>query len=104
MGQIKEISIKNRTYYFFNDTINIEEFDTELLKIDKKWYKDIDIYYIVYIAINLVILKIIFNADDNLSLNKSLKLHLFTIIVRCIFEEDSKFYLQLYLDECLYKL
>ena len=51
MGQIKEISIKNRTYYFFNDTINIEEFDTELLKIDKKWYKDIDIYYIVYITI-----------------------------------------------------
>ena len=51
MGQIKEISIKNRTYYFFNDTINIEEFDTELLKIDKKWYKDIDIYYIAYIAI-----------------------------------------------------
>ena len=49
-------------------------------------------------------MKLKFNADDNLTLNKPLKLHLFTIIVRCIFEEDSKFYPQLYLDYCLYEL
>ena len=49
-------------------------------------------------------MKIKFNADDNLPLNKPLKLHLLTIIVRCIFEEDGKFYLQLYLDDCLYEL
>ena len=42
-------------------------------------------------------MKIKFNTDDNLPLNKPLKLHLLTIIVRCIFEEDGKFYPQLYL-------
>ena len=41
-------------------------------------------------------MKIKFNADDNLPLNKLLKLHLLTIIVRCVFEEDGKFYLQPY--------
>ena len=49
-------------------------------------------------------MKIKFNRDDNLPLNELLKLDLLTIIVSCIFEEDSKFYLQLYLDECLYEL
>ena len=49
-------------------------------------------------------MKIKFNIDDNLPSNKALKLHLLTIIIRCIFEEDSKFYPQLYLDECLYEL
>ena len=49
-------------------------------------------------------MKIKFNTDDNLSLTKPLKLHLLTIIVRCIFEEDGKFYLQLYLDRCLYEV
>ena len=46
MGNIKEINIKNWTYYFFNDMINIENFDLNLLKIDKKSYKNIGIYYI----------------------------------------------------------
>ena len=46
MGEVKEINIKNRTYYFFNDIIKTEEFDSNLLKIDKKSYKDIDPYYI----------------------------------------------------------
>ena len=49
-------------------------------------------------------MKIRFNTDDNLQLNKLLKLHLLTINVRFIFEEDSKFYPQLYLDECLFEL
>ena len=49
-------------------------------------------------------MKIKFNTDDNLPLNKPLKLHLLTIIVRCIFEEDGKFYPQLYLDNCLYEV
>ena len=51
MEKIKKIDIKNRTYYFYNDIINIEEFNSKLLKIGKKSYKDIDIYYIGYIAI-----------------------------------------------------
>ena len=40
MRNIKEINIKNQTYYFFNDMINIEVFDSSLLKIDKKSYKN----------------------------------------------------------------
>ena len=59
MGKVKKIDIKNRTYYFYNDIINIGEFDSNLLQKDKKSYKDIDIYYIGYIAIKkLVIVKI----------------------------------------------
>ena len=49
-------------------------------------------------------MKIKFNTDDNLSLNKPLKIHLLTILVRSIFEEDGKFYAQLYLDDCFYEL
>ena len=51
MGQVKEINIKNQTYYFFDDMINIKNFHLKLLKIDKKSNKDIDIYYIGYITI-----------------------------------------------------
>ena len=54
MGNIKQINIKNRTYHFLNDIINIEEFDSNLLKIDKKSYKDIDIYNIGYITIKKI--------------------------------------------------
>ena len=51
MGNIKEINIKNWTYYFFDDIINITNFDPNLLKIDKRLYKNIDIYYIGYITL-----------------------------------------------------
>ena len=46
----KEINIKNRTYCSFDDVINIKDFDPRLLKIDKKSYKNIGIYYIGYIT------------------------------------------------------
>ena len=176
MGKVKQIEIKNRTYYFYNDMINLKNFESNLLKIDKKHYKGIDIYYIGYITIKKIgdceniysvnplyliigkvdghikennrnkylvfdstdenkkifkkyrelwdgikneietinggkkaeyskdFMKIKFNTDDNLPLNKPLKLHLLTIIVRCIFQEDGKFYPQLYLDNCLYEV
>ena len=176
MGKIKQIEIKNRTYYFYNDIINLKNFESNLLKIDKKHYKGIDIYYIGYITIKKIgdceniysvnplyliigkvdghieenngnkylvfgstdenkevlkkytepwdwikneietingskkgeygkdFMKIKFNTDDNLPLNKPLKLHLLTIIVRWIFEEDGKFYPQFYLDDCLYEV
>ena len=48
MGNIKEINIKNRTYYFFDDIINIKDFDLSLLNTDKKSYKNIGIYHIYY--------------------------------------------------------
>ena len=50
METIKEISIKYRTYYFYDDMINIKNFGSNLLKIDKRLYKNIDIYYIGYIT------------------------------------------------------
>ena len=59
MGTVKQINIKNRTYYFYNDIIDLENFDSSLLKLDKKIYKDIGIYNIGYITIKkLVIVKI----------------------------------------------
>ena len=51
MGQIKKINIKNWGYYFCDDMINIKNFHSNLLKIDKKSHEDIDIYYISYIMI-----------------------------------------------------
>ena len=54
MGETKQINIKNRTYYFYNDQIDLKDFDAKLLKIDKKDYKDIDIYYLGYVTIKKV--------------------------------------------------
>ena len=51
MGGIKQLNIKNETYYFYDDMIDIRNFHSNLLKIDKKPYKDVDIYYIGYITI-----------------------------------------------------
>ena len=176
MGEVKQIEIKNRTYYFYNDIINIKNFESNLLKIDKKSYKNIDIYYIGYITIKKIddceniysvnplyllvnhasgyieekngnkylifdsfdknkgvlkkyadvwdgiknkikainggkendygkdYMKIKFNSDNDLPLNKLLKFHAMTIIIRSVFEEDGKFYLQLFLDDTLYEL
>ena len=58
MGTIKEINIKIRAYYFYNDIIDIKTFDSKSLKLDKKSYKDY--------------MKIKFSSDDNLPLNKPL--------------------------------
>ena len=49
-------------------------------------------------------MKIKFESNDNLPLNKPLSLHILTIIVRSGFENEGKFYPQVYLDECLYEL
>ena len=51
MGEVKQIEIKNRTYYFYNDMINIKGFVRNLLKMDKKSYKNIGIYNTGYITI-----------------------------------------------------
>ena len=55
MGTVKQINIKNRTYYFYNDIIDIENFDSSLSKLDKKSYKDISIYNIGYITIKKIV-------------------------------------------------
>ena len=54
MGEVKQINIKNRTYYFYNDQINLKDFDAKLLKIDKKDYNEIDIYYISYVTVKKI--------------------------------------------------
>ena len=162
MGSVKEINIKNGIYYFFDDMINIKHFESNLLKTDKKSYKNIDIYYIGYITVKdseyvkidsvnplyfiinevdgqfeeingnkdltLVstgknkevltkytelldgiknsiekitkksgeygkdFMKIKFDSNDSLPLNKTLKLHNMTIMLQFVYEEDGKYY------------
>ena len=176
MWEVRQINIENRTYYFYNNIIYLRDFRWNLLKIDRKLYKNIDIYYIGYILIkkiddyesiyslnplNLLIdhasgyieekngnkylifdsvdenkevlkkyadtwdgiknkikaingdkendygkdyMKIKFNSDDDLPLNKLLKFHNITIIIRCVVSENGKFYPQLFLDDALYEL
>ena len=65
---IQQINIKNQTYYFFNDVINIEDFISKLLKIDKILYKNNGIYYIGYITIKKI--------DDYENINSLNPLHL----------------------------
>ena len=82
MGKVKQINIKNRTYYFYNDQINLNDFDASMLKVDKKSYKDIDIYYIGYVTF-----KEIANCNNINSVNP-----LYLMIDKMIghFEENSE--------------
>ena len=60
MGEFKQTEIKNRNYYFYNNIINLKNFESNLLKMDKKHYKGINIYYIGYITIKkMMIVKIL---------------------------------------------
>ena len=54
MRVVKQIDIKNRTDYFYNDIIDLKNFDARLLKIDKKPYKNIVIYNFAYITIKKI--------------------------------------------------
>ena len=169
-----KLTLKNQTQYFYNDIINLKDFEPNLLKIDKKHYKGMNIYYTGYIKIKKIddfesiysvnplylrinhasgyiqekngnkylilddyvdenkevlkkfadvwngiknkiktinggkendygndYMKIKFNSDDDLPLNKPLKFHAMTIIIRSVFEEDGKFYPQLFLNDTL---
>ena len=58
-GNKKQINIKNRTYYFYNDIIDIETFDSNMLKLDKKSYKNLDIYNIGYVTIKKLVMVMI---------------------------------------------
>ena len=48
---VKDINIKNHTYYFFDDIINIKYFDPNNVRIDEKSYNNILVYYIGYVTI-----------------------------------------------------
>ena len=54
MREVKQLNIKNRTYYFYNNMINLKRFEPNLLKIDRKSYKNIGIYNIGYITIKKI--------------------------------------------------
>ena len=166
---IKQLNIKNRTY-FYNDLINLDGFDADLLKLDKKGVMNINVYYIGYVTkkpandidsvnplyLNIYTLdgfieekdgskyfnvaltdynnnvlkkysdvwkgiknqtvqinngvggeydkdymKIKFDPDDDLPLNKVIKFYDLTVIIRSIFEKDGKYYPQILLDNSL---
>ena len=131
--------------------INLKNFEPNFLKIDKKHYKGINIYYIRCVTIKRIddyeniysvnpldenkellrkyadlwngiknkieaindigennyekdYMKIKFNSDDDLPLNKPVKFYAMTIIIRSIFEEDGNLYPQVLLDDALYEL
>ena len=54
MGTVKQMNIKNQTYYFYNNVIDPQNLKPNLLKIEKKSYKDIGIYNIGYITIKKI--------------------------------------------------
>ena len=54
MEEVKQIQIKNRTYQFYNDMINLKDFESNLLKIENKSHKNIGIYNIGYIKIKKI--------------------------------------------------
>ena len=82
MGNIKEMNIKNETYYFFDDMINIKDFDPRLIKIDKKSYKNIGIYYIGYITMK---------DSDHVKINSVNPLYLIIDEVDGYIEKTKKF-------------
>ena len=128
MGVVKQIDIKNRTYYFYSN-IDLKNFDAGLFKIIGyiKIKKKNDDYESIY-SLNPLYLRIDhasryieekngnkylnfdpgdenkFNSDDDLLLNRPLKFHLMTITIGRVFSEDGKFYPQLFLDDTLYEL
>ena len=81
MGEVNQINIKNRTYHFYDDKINLKKFDAKLLKVRKKNYKEIDIYYIGYVT-----LKKIVNCNNIKSVNP---LYLMTDEMICQFAEKN---------------
>ena len=127
----KQLNIKNRTYYFWDYQINIKNFNPALLKLDKKSSVGANIYYIGYVTkkpeynINSVnpLYLVIDEIDGFIELNSTengtkhlnivltdsntevvLKFRILTIVIRCIFEKDGKYYPQIFLDNSLYEL
>ena len=166
----KQINLKNRSCYFWNDQIWINNFDAKNLKLDKKSVMDINIYYTGYVIkkpeyninsvnplylfiteldgfidektankyLNITLtdsnndvlikyaevwngiknqikkinndsvveydkdyMKIKFDSDDKLPLNKVLKFHAVIIIISSVFERDGKYYPPIFLDDAL---
>ena len=56
MRKVKQINIKNRTHYFYDHQIHLKDFDPRLLKVDKKSYQEIGIYYIDYVTVKKLLI------------------------------------------------
>ena len=82
MGEIKQINIKNQTYYLYNDQINLKDFDARLWKIDKKDYNEIGIYYIAYVTVKKI--------DNCKNINSINPLHLMIDEMIGHFEEKNE--------------
>ena len=102
IGYIEEIN--EDKYLVFDDTDEnkelLKKYDDvfngiidEIKKIDDDWLEYTKDY-----------IKIKFNSDDNLPLNKQLKFHTMTVTIRCVFSEDNKLYPQVFLDVALFSL
>ena len=89
----KQLNIKNRTYYFYNDLINVLNFMPINLKLDKKTWKDFDIYYIGYVDKN---------KPKDWCVNSANPLYLIINKVFCIVEEgeNSVKYLKIEINHC----
>ena len=60
MGKVKQINIKNRTYYFYNDQINLKDFDASLIKVEKKITKKLTfITFVICLLRKLLIVTIL---------------------------------------------
>ena len=66
--------------------------------------KNLNMNRILNLNLNKDFLKIKFDSDDNILVNKQLKFLTMALDGRSVFEDDDKFYSQIYLDECLYEL
>ena len=89
----KQLNIKNRSYYFYNDLINLWNFDECNLKLDKKSWKDFDVYYLGYV-------------DKKPEWHVNSKNQLYFIINRVygmIFEENGAKYLSIHKPENVLK-
>ena len=121
MGSIKDINIKNRTYYFYDDMVSLKKRGNKYLyfaftdgnsEVLKKYA---EIWSGIKDQVKKInrselgenrkdFMKIKFNSDVDLSLNKLLKFINLKIVVRTVFEQDGKYYSQIFLDECLHEL
>ena len=86
----KQLNIKNRSYYFYNDLINVLNFEANNLKLDKKIWKDLDISFIGYV-----------DKKPDWNVNSVNPLYL---MINRVYGPISVFYPQVYLDDALYQI
>ena len=94
----------NNKYLIFNSTDESKELLKKYSDVWSEIKNKIDAINSCECDYEKGFMKIKFNSDNNLPLNKPLKFHMMTITIRSVFEEDGKLYLQVFLDDALYEL